>query len=306
MSYVTPEQITQAKRLDLLAYFQLYDPDELVQVARGTYCTKEHDSLKISNGKWHWFSKGIGGRTALDYLIKVQGYAFTEAVEMLSGRAAVVPSVSRSPPERRGLVLPERYRNNDTVRRYLVGRGIAENLIDFFVEKDLLYESANRHNAVFVGYDLDGTARHAALRGTAGSFKGEAVGSDKRYAFSILKRTSRELHVFESAIDLLSDMTLMGQAGQQQSGSLLSLGGVGQSRDGKLPPALGRFLEEQPHIEVVFLHLDNDFAGRSAAHAIEAAVTGRTVINAPPKHGKDVNEMLQIHLGMRNGQERGR
>ena len=86
MGYVTPEQITQAKELDLLTYLQRFDPQELVHVSGNTYCTREHDSLKISNGKWNWFSRGIGGKTALDYLIKVQGFSFTQAVEALVGQ----------------------------------------------------------------------------------------------------------------------------------------------------------------------------------------------------------------------------
>ena len=86
MGYVTPEQITQAKELDLLTYLQRFDPHELVHVSGNTYCTREHDSLKISNGKWNWFSRGIGGKTALDYLIKVQGFSFTQAVEALVGQ----------------------------------------------------------------------------------------------------------------------------------------------------------------------------------------------------------------------------
>ena len=44
------------------------------------YCTAEHDSLKISNGKWYWWSRGFGGYSALDYLIKVKEYDFVEAV----------------------------------------------------------------------------------------------------------------------------------------------------------------------------------------------------------------------------------
>ncbi len=83
MGYVTPEQIAQAKEWDLLTYLQRYDPHQLVHVGGSTYCTREHDSLKISNGKWNWFSRKIGGKTALDYLIKVQGFSFTEAVEAL-------------------------------------------------------------------------------------------------------------------------------------------------------------------------------------------------------------------------------
>ena len=39
--------------------------------------------LKISNGKWCWNSRGIGGRTALDYLIKVRGMDFVGNVGMI-------------------------------------------------------------------------------------------------------------------------------------------------------------------------------------------------------------------------------
>lgn len=44
---------------------------------------KSHDSLKLSNGKWMWHSRGIGGKTALDFLIKVRGFSFIEAVQIL-------------------------------------------------------------------------------------------------------------------------------------------------------------------------------------------------------------------------------
>ena len=81
-------------------------------MAGNIYCTREHDSLKISNGKWCWFSQGIGGRSALDYLIKVKGIPFTEAVEMILGRAAEVPPVSHiqenfHQPKEKNLLLPE-------------------------------------------------------------------------------------------------------------------------------------------------------------------------------------------------------
>ena len=88
MGYVTREMIDRAKEMDLLTYLQTYEPQELVHFGGSTYCTREHDSLKISNGKWCWFSRGIGGRTALDYLIKVKEIPFTEAVERIVGRAA--------------------------------------------------------------------------------------------------------------------------------------------------------------------------------------------------------------------------
>ena len=73
MSYIAAEDVAKAKEMDLLTYLRNYEPQELVHVSGNTYCTREHDSLRISNGKWCWFSQGIGGRSALDYLIKVKG-----------------------------------------------------------------------------------------------------------------------------------------------------------------------------------------------------------------------------------------
>lgn len=81
--YVTKEEIEQARQLDLLSYLQRYRPDELVKVTRGVYSLRSHDSLKISNGKWYRWSKGVGGVSALDYLINVEGIPFVEAVRHL-------------------------------------------------------------------------------------------------------------------------------------------------------------------------------------------------------------------------------
>ena len=71
MPYIPPEVVAKAREMDLLTYLRTYEPQELVHFGGSTYCTREHDSLKISNGKWCWFSRGIGGYSALDYLIMV-------------------------------------------------------------------------------------------------------------------------------------------------------------------------------------------------------------------------------------------
>ena len=110
MGYVTREMIDRAKEMDLLTYLQTYEPQELMHFGGSTYCTREHDSLKISNGKWCWFSRGIGGRTALDYLIKVKEIPFTEAVERIVGRAAGQPPISdarQQPEQTKTLLLPQ-------------------------------------------------------------------------------------------------------------------------------------------------------------------------------------------------------
>lgn len=92
MPYYDSEAIERARQVDLLTYLQTCEPQELVHVSGNVYCTKTHDSLRISNGKWCWFSRGIGGYSALDYLIKVNGYSFMDAMETITGRAAIRPS----------------------------------------------------------------------------------------------------------------------------------------------------------------------------------------------------------------------
>ena len=101
MPYIAPEVVQQAKRMDLLTYLKNYEPYELVRFSGNTYTTKTHDSLKISNGKWMWWSRGIGGRSALDYLIKVRGYTFMEAVQSIAGQAAIQPPVSLPAEQRK-------------------------------------------------------------------------------------------------------------------------------------------------------------------------------------------------------------
>lgn len=66
---------------------------------------EKHDSLKISNGKWMWFSQGFGGVSALDYLMKVKGCTFNQAMEILEGRDES-PSIFVPRSRRKKLLLP--------------------------------------------------------------------------------------------------------------------------------------------------------------------------------------------------------
>mgnify|MGYP000836408088 CR=1 FL=1 len=100
MPYIPPEVVEQARLIDLLTYLQSCEPQELVRISGNNYTTRTHDSLKISNGKWMWWSQRIGGYNALDYLVKVKGCSFVEAVETLMGKAAVMPSMTVKPQQK--------------------------------------------------------------------------------------------------------------------------------------------------------------------------------------------------------------
>ena len=303
-----PAVIEQARQMDLLSYLRAYEPSNLVRVGGNVYCTREHDSLKISNGKWYWWSRGIGGVSALDYLIKVKDYGFVEAVEALTGVSTewIPPLQTPKKDEPKVLLLPPKNKDCNRVMQYLFGRGIDYQLIQDCVADGTIYESADYHNAVFIGKDKSGTPKYAALRSTLeNTFKQDASGSDKRYSFRLLtKEPNDTVHLFEAAIDLLSYATYLKCEGKDYGKeNLLSLSGVYQPKkelsESKVPIALSTYLKENPQIKTVVLHLDNDKTGRLCTAALKELLQKEyKIVDDPPPVGKDFNDFLLSYLGI--------
>lgn len=309
MPYVSKEQLTAAREVDMLTYLRCFEPQELVHISGSTYATRTHDSLKISNGKWFWWSRGIGGRNALDYLTAVEGLWLPEAVQRILGESPCIP-----PPPKPAVLypkteftLPPKHADNRRVFAYLRSRGIDAEIINHCIKHGLLYESAQHHNCVFVGFAGDRPA-YAMQRGTLQDkrFVGEVVGSDKRYSFAMpmTPGDSPTLCVFESAIDALSYLTLLKQRGRDwRKANTLSLGGIGKE-DRQLPPALSRYLKAAPHITRIVLCLDNDEPGRKAAAVLKELLRGYEVIDRPPVRGKDYNDLLRYRRDAQRGEAR--
>ena len=315
MPYYTEEQIRAARSIDLLTYLQSYEPTELIHVRGNTYCTREHDSLKISNGKWYWWSRGFGGSSALDYLIKVKGLQFMEAMKILSDDSILSHHIdsklgeNNSSEEKRRLLLPEKAETNLQVIRYLTGRGIDRDIIRVCIDEGMLYESLPYHNCIFVGFDEYGNAAYACYRATNGErLMGDASGSDKKYAFRI-NCAGSTIHVFESAIDLLSYATIIKmKTGHWRAEPMVSLGGVYAPSPNKpnikIPAALDNALQNHPEVRTIALHLDNDYAGRSATENISLQLRcNYETKNEPPPVGKDCNDYL-MHIRQRNKSRR--
>ena len=287
MPYYTEEQIIKARSIDLLTYLQTYEPTELVHVRGNTYCTRDHDSLKISNGKWMWWSRGFGGSSALDYLIKVKGLQFMDAMQILTNdrnlalNNAPVLGESRQSKGNRKLLLPDRSETNCEVIRYLTSRGIDREIIKASIDEGLLYESLPYHNCIFVGFDESGNAA---------------------YAF----------HVFESAIDLLSYATIMKmRTGEWRAEPMVSLGGVYapsvNKKQSKLPIALENMTQNQTQINTIALHLDNDYAGKIASDNIALQLCGDYTVRIElPPYGKDCNDYLQQLQRQKHSKQMGR
>lgn len=295
---ITEEQKAEAKKLDLLTYLQLYEPDELVHVSGNEYCTRTHDSLIISHGKWDWKSqeKKTGGSTALDYLMKVRGYSFVDAAKKLCGLSHSYPNTARhiAPAknvnqEKRPFSLPAANFTNYVVINYLVNkRGLPKDIVLSLIQSKHIYETREHHNAVFVGYDKGGLPQFATLRGCYDKpFKKDVESSHKAVGFSIQARASEAdmVCVFESAIDAISFIAM--NRNTSACSHFLSLGGVS-------PLSLERYLMDYPDIKQVMLCLDNDDSGRKATVKITAMLESRgyEVHDFPPKLGKDYNEDL--------------
>ena len=313
MPYIAPEVITEAKRMDLLTYLREYEPGELVKFSSNTYTTRTHDSLKISNGKWMWWSRGIGGKSALDYLVKVRGMDFVEAVQTIMGNGSVsFPTYENIKSyEEQPLLLPEKSPTTDVVFDYLFGRGIDYEIISYCLEQELIIESLPYHNAVFIGYDENKEPKYAAYRATNQSrIMGDCTGSKKQYSFRLNAENTGEVHLFECAIDLLSYATLMKLEGKEwRQFNLVSLAGVYSPKqkieDSKVPVTLGRLLEKDKTIRRIVLHLDNDIAGRKATKALQTILSDKyEVVDDPPQYGKDVNDFLCKRLGIKDKTER--
>ena len=155
---------------------------------------------------------------------------------------------------------------NATMRRvfaYLCQtRGIYSEVVSAFAHACLLYESADHHNAVFVGRDEQGKVRHLHARGTlTGShFRQTLPGSEKAYSFH-WPGSSGKLYAFEAPIDLMSYISLHPEGWQDHT--YVALCGVSAA-------PIHRLLEAQSQLEEVILCLDNDETGHKAARRIAA------------------------------------
>ena len=295
---VSPEQIACAKEIDILDYLLANEPNNLKK-SGNEYHLRDHDSLRISNGLWMWESRGVGGKNVIDYLMKVRGYDFVNAVRCLVGEDnSPPPSPQRKakpPPERKPFALPPRNGSNDRVIAYLQSRGIDRSIIEDCIRRGALYETATWHNCCFVGRDERGKARFAAMRATVGDFKRDADSSDKRYGFCMSpdNPNCNAVIVFESPIDLLSYDTLC-KLGfiEHQDAWRLSLGCTALT-------ALLQFLKTHPEISHITVCTDNDGAGSTAAVKVKELLIAEELTHIScsrsiPEVGKDWNESLQI------------
>ena len=245
-----------------------------------------------------WFDQYTQkGGDAVDFFRYFYGESEEQAAAMLLNCSVqdLEKLPARSPPraapfkerEEKMLEVPPAYGNMRRAFAYLCQtRGIAPEVVSAFARKGLLYESADHHNAVFVGRDEQGEIRHLHARGTlTGShFRQTLPGSEKEYSFH-WPGTSGKLYAFEAPIDLLSYISLHPEGWQDHS--YVALCGVSAA-------PIHHLLETQPQLEEVTLCLDNDEAGHKAARRIAAELLNEwnVTVSAEFPSQKDWNDEL--------------
>jgi len=321
MSFVTKEQAARARAVGVLDYIISYERNNLKRVG-SSYRLKDHDSLSINDKGFYWHSRGFGGITALDYLIKVRGYDFVSAVcqinseqplekgakldnnqcyqpktpnpteikfvNTLTSFSKTITSESIPKSEHQPFNLPRRNKDNYRVIAYLQNRGIDRDLIMDCLSRGLLYESATYHAAVFLGKDENGEIRFATIRGTVGDFKCDVQGSSKKFGFLLPpdNPASREVAVYESAVDCLSHQSLCKQ------GHLSNFGGWRLALSGACTSPLIHFLQHHPVINHCYISTDNDETGNKIAERIAREIPISTE-RSLPIYGKDWNNSLE-------------
>ena len=285
--------VEQARNADVIAFFEKHNGFTFAHHG-GVYRCNQHKSLAVKNDRlsWYWHSKGIGGFGVLDYLMKVEGLSFREAVDAVTSIPAAAP-ISAEPPPSGNLILPEKAGFlQSRLYSYLCNkRGIDGEIVSALLDENRIYED-RRGNVVFIGFDDMSKPRFASLRGTYGDcrFRMDCTGSDKRYGFTMAYSEAKSLYIFESPIDAMSHASLANAAANDKTAwrqkNRLSLAGTSDT-------ALSKYLETHPRTNELALCLDNDHAGQQAAVSIArkyADIGYLTRIELAS--GKDFNEDL--------------
>lgn len=297
MSKVSKDEIAAAKEIDLLTWLQMTDPGSITKEGQHDYRSTNYPTLVISdNGFWNWTDHGFGGKDALNYLIKVEGRGFIEAVRMINGTSqhSEIPRPVTPPREPVEFKLPKRDDNFWEINHYLRNRQIKANVIGYCIQEGILYQTSKGKykNCVFVGRNPDGKAKYANLRSTSGDFRGDVMGSQKGFPFFIAaSKPSTVVEVFEAPVDALSGASIhILNKEDWHAVHYLALGGLNGI-------ALDGFLKHHPEIETIRLCLDADTPGREFTKKLMAEFDfgGRIVEDCPPTFGKDINDML-VHM----------
>ena len=290
MGYVkfTEEERNRARETNLADF--LTEHGETVKKSGSEFVWLDGEQKVTLRGNLFFHQYEQKGGDAIDFVRKFYGKNYVEAVQMLLGSNVDIQPIAKKEHyehKQKDLKMPPK---NDSMKRVfaylLMTRGIDKSVLQEFVRQNMIYESADYHNAVFVGYDENGIPRHANMRGTGTKnlFKCNAVGSQPEYSFHWNGKSSH-LFLFEAPIDMMSFISMHSHQNWKQH-SYAAACSVADK-------VLFECLKNNPQIKNVYLCFDNDQAGQAANQRIfeklkDTDITTKILI----PYNKDWNEDL--------------
>ena len=290
----TEEQKQRANSVDLVDF--LRRRGEKLTRSGHDWRWERHDSVTIQGSQWYQHSTKQGGH-AIDFVQEFYDLSFPEAMmELLGGINGVEfrQEDKTERPERKPFELPEANSDMRRVFAYLLKqRFLDRDVLIAFAKQKMIYEDKKYHNAVFVGYDEKGIARHAHKKGTYSegkSYRVNVEGSEPKYSFHF-NGTDDTLYVFEAPIDMLSYVTL--HKDNWQAHSYVALNGVGEQ-------AMLHILDTNAQIKKVMLCFDHDPAGIEISDKLKDLLSERGYDRIARLESvyKDWNEDLKAQNGI--------
>lgn len=258
--HYTQEQKDRARTTDLVDLLQRQG-ENLKRSGAEYQWRSGSNKVTIRGNLWYHQYDQVGG-DAIDFVRRFYNKDYPEAMEyLLNGYGGTLTAAPPVKKEIKNFEMPLRNDNMRRVYAYLLHqRGLNRDVVYAFAHKNMIYESIPHHNAVFVGFDLDGVPRHAHKRGTGSqsTYKGNAEGCVPEYSFH-WNGTSDKIFLFEAPIDMLSYISM--NPYQWQKNTYAASCSVADR-------VLFQCLKDNPNIREVYLCLDNDEAGQIAAKRI--------------------------------------
>lgn len=294
---VTSDEIKKAYEIDLVAYAESKGEEFIKQ---GQYYRhSKHDSLLVTDNKWFWNSRQVGGHGAISFARSFYGLSFPTAVLDINNRNIEKKNhIKHTDYRNKNFRYPIEYesKSQNNIKNYLVGeRKIDPLIVDWLIKKDLIAEDRMK-NVIFkwrenggkgkiVGCERQGTV----LMEDGKRFKQDVANSDQKSGFQIDIGKPNKLIVFESSIDAISYWQL--NIKTLKDARLLSMSGL---KDMTFLHSVTCLQREGYDIEKVIMAVDNDMAGRKFIEKANESYTfkeGSFVSEFP--ENKDWNEDLQ-------------
>ena len=235
--FFTNEQMKDARMADLHEFLLEYHDDEFIKES-SCIRMRDNNSLAIKRGYSGYidFSTNETGNS-VDFLVRYMGYSVVEAVLALCGeygdvyvshneRMSNQPILEDVPVE-----FPEpldgSYRN---LFAYLMERKITREIIQFLIDKKLLYQEGEHNNMVFINKARDFAEIHGTYSYGKKSFHSCRKSRPDRFWWFCKYEKAEKAYVCEAAIDAISLCLLHEMAGIKEPAYYISIGGVSNQK----------------------------------------------------------------------------